>query len=748
MSETRSVLHEATNYESIGKDLAAVADKNGRLWCAWHAMPAEGKDDILVRWWDGCNTSAHQRVSAESGVNCNPVLVCGPDSTWVFWTAKRQRWCVLASRFQNEGWHEETQVAESTHDGTHTLAPTAAADPTGRVWLAYLRDDGKRTTVCARVYDGQWQADVRVSNEGFNYRPRIAAGPDGRCWLVWDRFTNHTHVIMSAQWDGARWLPEEQVSRSADRELIPDITVDAFGRPWVAWIRLQDVCDEGGVVDQKTSILCADRQGGTWRTHEDVALLYQGLLARQGAWGYFGRRRRPMICADIQGGVHLFYEIKETEDESTGQAAGFLLMRHWDGKAWSDVYELCREDYGYVVARPGELPKNHIIIVARRGWEEGSAQIVARDIGIFHLKRAKLDDPAEWAHWKPCTLPLTRSDTPRPGVTVRNQKYRLFWGDLHCHGYFSSDAEGELDELLFYARDRAQLDFCAVTDNDNYVNRPLTDSEWQLTQHETSRATEPGKFAAFSAYEWTCAPNRQTNHRIVVYNDCGQPVFRHTDPQVRDINGLVRCLEGREAFMFAHHLNWVLTRSQQERNVEVCSSWRVCIDKATAIRECLDAGRRFGFLGCSDTHRRVPGLGGALTGVFAEELSREAIFDALKARRCYATTGSRIFIDFSIDGRFMGEGYETREIPHVHIHIAGAAPIASVEVIRNGRVVKKIDGRGERFMMSYEDFDIPEGTNYYYLRVAQEGKPKDYPTNLAPARGNLAWSSPIWVRKI
>ncbi|MEW6356606.1 MAG: CehA/McbA family metallohydrolase [Planctomycetota bacterium] len=747
MSRRRTVLHEATGYESIGKDIAAAVDRNGRLWCAWHAMPPEGGDDIFVRWWDGYNTSAHQRVSAESGVNCNPVLACGPESTWVFWTARRRDWRVLGSRFQNEMWHEETEVAESTHTGSQTLAPAAAVGPDGRIWLVYLRDDGNRTTVCARVYDGQWQPEVCVSSVGFNYRPQIAAGQDGRCWIVWDCCANRTHTVMAAQRDGDRWLPEKQISHSQDREMIPDITVDAAGHPWVAWVKLQDVCNDGGVVDQKTSIVCADLCGEKWRIHKDAALLYQGLLAREGAWGYLGRRRRPMIRGDIQGGVHLFYEIKETESTPTTQASGLLLMRHWDGKAWSDVYELCREDYGYVVAHPGELPDNYIAVVARRGWQEGEAQIAAQNLGIFHLPLAKLADSKEWAHWKPCTLPAAGDAPTRPGVVIRNRKYQLFWGDLHCHGYLSSDAEGELDELLFYARDRARLDFCAVADNDNYINRPLTDSEWQLTQHETARLTEPGKFIAFSAYEWTYAPNRQTNHRIVVYEDCGQPIFRHTDPKVRDLDGLTRSIAGRDAFLFAHHPNWTLTKSDQERNVEVCSSWQICIDKADTVRRHLDDGRKFGFLGCSDTHRRVPGLGGALTAVLAENLSREAIFEALMARRCYATTGSRILIDFSMDGRFMGEEYKTSAPPHINIHVVGAAPIATVEVIRNGKVVKKINGRGERLMMSYEDFDIPKGANYYYLRVTQQGNPKNYPTNLAPAHGNLAWSSPIWVEK-
>ena len=41
--------------------------------------------------------------------------------------------------------------------------------------------------------------------------------------------------------------------------------------------------------------------------------------------------------------------------------------------------------------------------------------------------------------------------------------------------------------------------------------------------------------------------------------------------------------------------------------------------------------------------------------VFAPELSREAILDALRARRCYGTTAAKIFLDVRVDGHLMGE---------------------------------------------------------------------------------------------
>ena len=45
----------------------------------------------------------------------------------------------------------------------------------------------------------------------------------------------------------------------------------------------------------------------------------------------------------------------------------------------------------------------------------------------------------------------------------------------------------------------------------------------------------------------------------------------------------------------------------------------------------------------------------------------------------------------------------------------------------------------------YNDTQLPQGTHWYYWRVAQEGQSPLYRGNAKVARGHLAWSSPHWV---
>src|SRR6185436_1536089 len=72
----------------------------------------------------------------------------------------------------------------------------------------------------------------------------------------------------------------------------------------------------------------------------------------------------------------------------------------------------------------------------------------------------------------------------------------------------------------------------------------------------------------------------------------------------------------------------------------------------------LRVGFRFGFVGASDDHFVGRGdfnlLGTGLTACNVEELSRGAIIDALRNRRCYASNGSRTLLDFDVGGVPMG----------------------------------------------------------------------------------------------
>ena len=120
-----------------------------------------------------------------------------------------------------------------------------------------------------------------------------------------------------------------------------------------------------------------------------------------------------------------------------------------------------------------------------------------------------------------------------------------------------------------------------------------------------------------------------------------------------------------------------------------------------------------------------------ITGVLAKENTLPAIFEALKARRCYAFMGGKIYMDFRINGHYMGEEFTTNEDRSIYYKIEADGEIESITVVKNCRDYVIIQHDKE---LVFFDYSQENETDYYYLRV----KLKD---------GRLAWSSPIWVSK-
>jgi len=86
---------------------------------------------------------------------------------------------------------------------------------------------------------------------------------------------------------------------------------------------------------------------------------------------------------------------------------------------------------------------------------------------------------------------------------------------------------------------------------------------------------------------------------------------------------------------------------------------------------------------------------GGLAGAWSESASSDAIFDALKTRSVYATTGSqRIILDATLDGHPMGTEVPMNAQPVIDVRAIGTTAIRRIDVIRNGDVVATLDYDG------------------------------------------------------
>jgi len=334
---------------------------------------------------------------------------------------------------------------------------------------------------------------------------------------------------------------------------------------------------------------------------------------------------------------------------------------------------------------------------------------------------------------------------------------RLFWGDLHGHSNFS-DGTGLPEDYFRYARDVAGLDVIALTDHDHFGGLFLDQNPdlWEAIKHQVAAFHEPGRFVTLLGYEWTSWIH---GHRHVLYFGAEGEVHGSLDPEVRTPRQLWARLAGQPALTFAHHsaglpvpVNWSFAPDPVLEPVTEVMSVHGSSEAADSpaqvrgaipgnfVRDVLDHGFRLGFVGSGDGHDGHPGLAhlspqygwrvdssgvermgnGGLAGIFAEELTRESVLAALRARRVYATSGPRIFLEVEL------------RTDALSIDALGTAAIDYVDVIRTGAVFSRTRVAPEREVHGELAVEGLEAGEYVYVRVVQ-------------VDGGMAWSSPVFV---
>jgi len=173
---------------------------------------------------------------------------------------------------------------------------------------------------------------------------------------------------------------------------------------------------------------------------------------------------------------------------------------------------------------------------------------------------------------------------------------------------------------------------------------------------------------------------------------------------------------------------------------------RIAIDGPHYARDGWLRGHRMGVIASSDNHTAQPGQRHyGLAEERAAGLPRKSIFDALRSRRSYGTTGERIWLEFKVEDHDMGEEFQSRAAqPKITFRVAGTDTVDFVEVMKLDLAEKKYERLGV-LNPGKEDCDGTfwdkkfKNDSMYYLRLRQQKTVRD--------REVWAWSSPVWVRR-
>ncbi|MCB1423873.1 MAG: DUF3604 domain-containing protein [Nitratireductor sp.] len=320
------------------------------------------------------------------------------------------------------------------------------------------------------------------------------------------------------------------------------------------------------------------------------------------------------------------------------------------------------------------------------------------------------------------TPPLIVRDCPRGG----------YWADMHGQ---SGETVGinTAREYFSFARDLAFLDATGHQANDFQINNAF----WQLINDLAAEYNEDHRFVTFPGYEWS-GNTAVGGDRNVYFRNEGRQIRRSShallpdrsdlDTDANTAARLFEDLQDEDCVIYAHvggrYADIAMAHDPRlETAMEIHSAWGTF---EWLLTDGFPLGHRAGVVCNSDGHKGRPGASypgaatygayGGLTCFLAEELTRDGLFECLRRRHHYGTTGNRLHLDvqasFSggaqlyerdpryfdvaakpVDQVMMGDIASTGdEAVELSIECVSATPIERIDILNGSDVIDTLYG--------------------------------------------------------
>jgi hypothetical protein len=349
-----------------------------------------------------------------------------------------------------------------------------------------------------------------------------------------------------------------------------------------------------------------------------------------------------------------------------------------------------------------------------------------------------------------------RARPPAPATAVPGEGYGTYFGYLHSHTSYS-DGEGTPDEAYRHARDQGEMDFFAVTDHSELLSTWFWNNEWKKIRETADAYYQPGVYVTLWGFEYS---NPLLGHALVLNTSDFTSAFTSIL-----LGNLYSWIEQRpDGFgTFNHPGNYdtlglefyhlALDNPNVVPQMVGIELWNGAdgFDRfyyenewSGADVSYFDTGNRNGWylgaLGAQDNH--VPDWGTKnqfRTAVLASGLSREALIEAYRARRFYATEDKDLHLDFRCAGYPMGSRITgvTRQF-EVTARDAGGDSFSELRIYRNGELIDVSAVTGSDVATTFTDTDTSPGAYYYVIA-------KQTDDNDGNGRTDEAITSPIWI---
>jgi hypothetical protein len=779
LAELEDMPYFSLNDGGMNYDPVMTSDSRGTVWACWLNNGLDS-DELVIRQFDTKTNKWMKpvRVTDKPGNYESPAITALSDKLLITWIEnENDKWLIKYSVYSAVNKKFSAPVAGPVTKGKpHNLRITG--DFKNNAWLVWESYGKLQSNVYAASYKtNKWSESIPITEGTARcYNPTVAVNSSGSLnksvWVAYTKFENGYSDVWLAQIDPATAKPVvTSTFRVTDSGLAEyqSVIVDNSGKVWLSW-EVKEKADRPYYGKKK--ICVAYYSDGKFFVPCSTAGVMNVPVFDDG-----NNQRSRLIPIDGNR-VLVLSRCSQVACRSWNTRA--VIIDNEKNLVSNPVYLLGKSTLG----RIGDCSAVYINGNIELAWQ-------ADDVLVVPVENVKssicetgiiLDELIDNAVWRDVTWKQTEPANPvfpvigRLGApdgtgaqreTVKSgvEQYNVYWGNLHEHTDISTcwmdNSDGIMDDNYRYGIEVEAYDFVCLTDHDFNMNK----TTWRKYKKQTAFYDEPGWFVTFPGYEWTASISVSNTtsgdgHRNVIFGSeqaAGDMTYNCQRPDYDHIAKVWDLLRGRDVITIPHHpadighpvdyykddeLQPLVEIYQGRGSAEYEGAPAGSLKQNTTdrkgvfVQDALARGFHLGFIASGD--HNTMGIG--LACVLAKSLSREDIMSAMKQRRCYATTGDKIFMDFRVNDNLMGSQmqFAKGDKIKIYLNVRGTAPIKEIVVFKNNTVfykqTEKKSGKKQSVELTIPDDNTSPLANYYYARVVQ-------------SNNQVAWSSPVWLTK-
>jgi len=772
--------------------LTAV-DSENRIWasCIDYDAGSDSETLVLGEFQNGVFVKRTEVTGSGSYLWNGGIAVDSLKNIHMFWIegSGKKGTFQLNSRYMDINTNTLSETVNLSGDGPRAYNPHSIISSDGAIyvfWEEWIADKVRIASRCLK--DGAWGEKSYISPAGVRgYYPYACQSGNDIC-VAWcspcmDDIGYDVYLSIN---NGTGWSRPVKVNDKAGYNLYPTICPGTDGGVWVCYV---NDTDQEFYTDWLTELVkpylqdeAAIKQRNCYFKSFATVVRYY----REGKWYTAEANETANDRGEVLAAGHIHYPVIKTDEKGRpwifarkfngGKLNGQFNVKAYvlnDG-VWTEI-KIADEHYEGDKYPVNVLQLPDKFVVAMQYFDDYDQDNVITEKTHRKPDPEEIGFKRERSNVKALVIDTREREGNKPAVTefffnggafeetlpdneeINNQSNsggrNVYFGNLHIHSEISRcriDTNQSLDFNYRWMQDIIKGDFSAITDHSEQMSR----YQWKFSRKIADFYNNEPTFVTFYSYEWTYKNRKNEPHdghrNVYLLDDTGNCWDRNAFDAI-DGYRLYARLKEENGICVSHHTSelqfrrdWNIYDPDIEPVVEIFQDRRGSFEYKGApgsdifpaerttdgawVDDALKKGYKLGFVSGGEH------FGMSMAGVFCNKLTRSDVFEALKRKKCYASTRARILLNFSINGYDMGSEacVAGDEEIKISVSVTGTDQILSICLLKNCVELFELNPMDSKVQFSYKTNEINDG-DYFYIRIIQKDK-------------EMAWSSPIWIK--